>query len=347
MQYNLCGKMRTSQRKIQLWLFSCCAMVMIMVIVGGLTRLTDSGLSIVEWKPVTGIIPPLNAEDWQGEFAKYQTSPEYREVNHRMTLDEFKHIYWFEFIHRLLGRITGLVFFLPFLWFCFTKQLDGRLIRRSMLLLFIGGLQGVIGWYMVKSGLIHVPEVSQYRLVLHLSTALLLYAILFWTGISLSAPKQAPTSQSHRRFSYIVTAIISLQILAGGFVAGLDAGFTYNTFPLMDGAFIPEGLLTLSPWYVNLFENITTVQFTHRILAYIVMFSVIAFWLKARNHIAHPAIHWLLVMTIVQVVLGISTLLMVVPISLASLHQVGAVVLLTISLFINHLFYATSKKSGV
>jgi len=331
------------QRAIAIWLLLCCAMIFAMVVVGGVTRLTRSGLSIVEWDPIIGTIPPLNTAQWNTAFHRYQLTPEYRDVNFDMGLDEFKSIFWMEYAHRLLGRSIGLVFLLPFLYFMARRQIEKRLIPKLVTMFVLGGLQGALGWYMVKSGLVHDPHVSQYRLTAHLATAFLIYAFIFWVALDLLFPstqRPAPELTRLRRFSYGVTGLVFVMVVAGGFVAGLKAGFVYNTFPTMNGHWLPPGMFALQPLWRNFFENMGTVQFDHRMIAYLLAIVITAFWLYAQRAplTVRPriAIHLLLAMLAIQITLGITTLLYVVPIPLAATHQAGALTLFTIALFVNH-----------
>lgn len=335
------------QKPIAIWLFICCALVFAMVVVGGVTRLTGSGLSIVEWQPLIGAIPPLSEADWEILLEKYRQIPQYHEVNKGMTLEEFKGIFWWEYFHRLLGRAIGLVFFIPFLYFIIRKQIDRPLGLKLLGIFLLGGLQGLMGWYMVMSGLVNNIYVSQYRLTAHLGLAFIIYAAMFWVAASLLSPhkKQQQSamenSYSHlRRYSFYLTLLIFIMILSGGFVAGIHAGKAYNTFPLMDGHLIPPGLFVLEPWYRNFFENITSVQFNHRLIAWLLTFFVSIFWLKSLKYplssSAKMACHLLLLALILQISLGIATLLSAVPLELAATHQAGAMVLFTASLWVNH-----------
>jgi len=336
-------------RQLALWLMICCAMVFAMVVLGGVTRLTGSGLSMVEWDPIFGIVPPLSEAQWEATFSLYQESPEYRKINVGMDLHGFKQIYWFEFAHRLLGRTIGAVFLIPFLYFLFAGRIRRPLIPRLATLFVLGGLQGVLGWYMVKSGLVDRPHVSQYRLTAHLAAALVIYSYMLWIALGLwtNADRAAasPAPRGLRRFAALLGGLVFITALSGGFVAGLKAGFAYNTFPLMDGHWIPEALFLLSPTWRNFFENIATVQFDHRLLATLVFVGCISFWLTARRHTllasARIGVHALLAAVLLQVTLGISTLLLHVPTPLASSHQAGALLLLTVILIVNHrLIYA-------
>lgn len=329
-------KANPSSRAVAAWLFFCCAMIFAMVVIGGVTRLTESGLSITEWKPVSGAIPPLTEEAWQDAFAKYQQIPEYRERNAGMTLAEFKTIFWWEFVHRLWGRLIGVVYAVPLLWFMLRGQVRGRLAWRLAGIFVLGGLQGALGWYMVQSGLVDRVNVSQYRLTAHLGLALLIYAATLWTALDLLRPASASAGIS--RMAAALGALVFLTILSGGFVAGLDAGMSYNTFPLMDGRIVPAGYLDETPWWLNLFENVAAVQFNHRLLAMTTLAGAIALAIGARH--AAPPIRALALatgaMAALQAALGISTLLLVVPIPLAAAHQAGAVALLTLALATAH-----------
>lgn len=332
-----------ARRQVAAWLLACCALVFAMVVVGGVTRLTHSGLSIVEWQPILGTLPPLNEAQWIETFAKYQLTPEYRKVNHAMGLDEFKGIFWWEYFHRLLGRAIGLAFFLPLLFFLVRGKIDGPLALKLAGIFILGGLQGAMGWYMVKSGLVDDPRVSQYRLTAHLGLALAIYAAMLWTALDLLKPARAAANEPRRhlgRYALALAALIFLMSLSGGFVAGIHAGSAYHTFPLMNGHFVPPEILMLEPWWLNLFNNMATVQFNHRMIAWLLMLLVPAFWLMARRVPLPPrarlATHLFLGMLTIQVMLGISTLLLAVPVPLAAAHQGGAVLLLTAALWAGH-----------
>ena len=332
------------QRAIAAWLLVCCALIFAMVILGGVTRLTGSGLSMVEWKPVTGFIPPLSHSAWEEEFSKYKKSPEFQKINLGMSLEQFKRIYLYEFAHRVLGRTIGLVFLLPFLYFLIRRKISRPLIPKLVAMFILGGLQGVLGWYMVMSGLIDKPHVSQYRLTAHLLAAIAIYSYIFWVALGLIYPpgigQNPPVSPVLRRKTLVITGMILLTIISGGFVAGLKAGHAYNTFPLMNGQWVPEGIMMLEPWYINFFENISTVQFDHRVLAILSFLAIIGLWFVSRRHdlprTTRTGLHLLAGMSILQVILGISTLLLHVPVPLAATHQAGALVLLTLALFVYH-----------
>lgn len=328
------------------WLFTVAGMVLFMVILGGLTRLTHSGLSITEWQLFTGWIPPLNDEDWGTLFAKYQQSPEFHKMNPNMDVEGFKGIFWLEFVHRVWGRLLGFAFFLPFALF-FVRgwvRVSDALFWKFLGLFVLGGSQGAMGWFMVMSGLVDRPDVSQYRLTAHFFLALLIIVALLWVAMSLL--NKSPHDRNHQDAGGLslaskgLFALVFLTAISGGFVAGLDAGFAYNTFPLMDDGIIPGGLFEHDPWYLAPFEDVTTVQFDHRTLAELTFVLVMVFWFKARGRHLAPrtrhAVGALALMACVQVGLGISTLLLVVPVALASLHQVGAVVVLSTATWVAH-----------
>ncbi len=256
-----------------------------MVIVGGATRLTDSGLSITEWQPILGAIPPLTEADWLAAFEKYRQIPEYQLINKGMTLEDFKFIYWWEWAHRFLGRIIGLVFFIPFAVFALTGRLSRGTAWRCGVLFVLGGLQGALGWYMVSSGLVDRVDVSQYRLSAHLTLATVIFAAILWVAIGLGGKRHAPR-HGMEWAALALVALILLQVAAGGFVAGLDAGMGYNTWPLMDGALVPPGLMIMEPGWRNLFENAMTVQFNHRLLAYVITLAAVAYALATRTQTA-------------------------------------------------------------
>ncbi len=323
------------------WLLLLCVMVYSMVLIGGMTRLTQSGLSMVEWKPLTGWLPPLNDLAWQEMFRKYQSSPEYRKLNTGMTVTEFKSIFWLEYIHRIWGRLIGVVVIIPLVVFAAKRWLDRPLLLRLIGLFILGGLQGVMGWYMVKSGLIDHPDVSPYRLTAHLGLALLIFGLLIWTLLDVLAPNVTQPVPSHLcRWVWGICLLVILTILSGGFVAGNNAGLTYNTFPLMDGDWIPPGLFDLSPVYRNFFENIATVQFNHRVLAVTTVFAVIVFWISVIRQLNFPRLrlllHGLLVIVCIQASLGISTLLLAVPVNLAIAHQAVAFAVFAVAVWLAH-----------
>jgi cytochrome c oxidase assembly protein subunit 15 len=298
---------------------------------------------MVDWSPIMGIFPPLSQAEWLETFQRYQQFPEYK-INHRIIdLAGFKSIYWFEYSHRMLGRFIGVLFFFPMLFFFLKGWVKPSLKLKLIAMFILGGLQGLLGWYMVKSGLVDNPHVSQYRLVAHLGLALFVYAYILWIALGLFfRDKPQPTSSASLNFLKPYTLLLSLLVfitlLSGGFVAGLKAGHVFNTFPLMNGQLIPDGLFVMKPLWLNFFENIMTVQFDHRVLALIVFISLIVFYFIAdRNHPSKRikrGLHLMLAMLLIQVTLGISTLLLHVPIALAASHQAGALVLFTLVLFV-------------
>ena len=328
-------------RAVLIWMAVVAALVALIVLVGGATRLTDSGLSITEWKPIMGAIPPLNADDWHIAFEKYKLIPEYTEVNSDMTLAGFKTIFWWEWGHRFIGRLIGVVFFLPFLWFWIRGALPGRLRSPLLGLFVLGGAQGVLGWYMVRSGLADRVDVSQYRLAAHLGLAVVIYLGFVWMIVREWNGRQSASLARPPRWmalsSGILTALVFLQILSGAFVAGMRAGLSHNTWPLMDGAVIPDGLAAMSPVWRNLFENALTVQFNHRLIAYgIAIIAVVHVWSilwSAGNWgRTRSSAVWLLLSVAAQIALGIATLLAMVPLHLGLIHQAGALLVLTLAL---------------
>ncbi len=323
-------------RPLRWWLLSVAALIALMVLVGGATRLTESGLSIVEWKPVTGTLPPLTEGQWSEAFEAYKRIPQYRELNAGMNLSEFKEIFWWEWSHRLLGRFIGAAYLLPFLFFLWRGGLSGELKRRLWLLFGLGGLQGAVGWWMVASGLADRVEVSQYRLATHLVLALLIFAGIVWTVRRLTRRPAIAASARLKVTSAVLVLVTFVQLYLGALVAGLRAGRVYNTWPDIDGAFIPsaERLWFETPWWKNMFDNVLTVQFEHRMTAY-ALFALAAYHafdaVRARAGDAASGALWLFAAVTVQAVLGILTLLNEVPILLALAHQAVAIVVLTLA----------------
>ncbi|KAJ2933486.1 hypothetical protein H1R20_g3623, partial [Candolleomyces eurysporus] len=358
------------------WLMGSATLVLAIIVVGGVTRLTESGLSITEWKPITGVVPPITQEEWEAEFAKYKETPEFKLLNHSITLEDFKFIFFWEWSHRVLGRLIGVAFVGPLAYFALRKKIDGRMTRRLFGLGLLIGAQGALGWYMVKSGLDNkhleipgsVPRVSQYRLAAHLGTAFLLYLGMFGTGLSVikdwkyakGAPwsgsttgdinkiLQNPVVKRIKVASWALMGLVFVTAMSGAFVAGLDAGLLYNEFPLMGGRLAPPSDELFDPayaknadksdlWWRNIFENPTTVQFDHRVLAITTYFGTTALWLRTLNPavraalppLATTAIRAAFTMANIQVLLGISTLLYLVPVPLAAAHQAGSVMLLS------------------
>lgn len=318
-------------RAIAIWLLVCSGMVAAMVLIGGITRLTESGLSMTEWRPLIGWIPPLSEAEWQRIFDRYRQTSEYRMQFQGMDLAGFKTIFWWEFIHRLWGRLIGLAFGLPLLWFLVRRRVDRSLASHLVVLFLLGALQGLIGWWMVTSGFVDRDDVSQYRLTVHLAMAVAILGYMLWIALGLLWPdaRRADPGGATRWMSRAVLAAAFVTILSGGLVAGTNAGFVYNTWPLMDGALVPRDIAALSPWWLNLFENHATVQFDHRLLAYATAGIVVLYWWRARlapiERRARIATHALAAMVAAQIALGIMTLLHVVPLPLGVLHQAGAV----------------------
>lgn len=325
------------RRIITLWLLAVAALVVATLLVGGATRLTESGLSIVEWKPVTGTLPPLSQDAWQAEFDKYKTIPQYRELNRGMSLDQFKTIYWWEWGHRVLGRLIGAVFLLPFLYFLWRGWIEQRLRTRLWIIFGLGAAQGAVGWWMVSSGLSERVSVSQYRLAFHLTLACVIYAAIIWTLQRLWTPKNADAMSRQRATAIAIVVMVLGQIYLGALVAGLDAGLTFNTWPLIDGAFIPasDRLWFETPWWRNLFENTLTVQFNHRMMAYLLAIVAIVHAFDVLRSVdrrdAMAGALTLAALIGIQAALGILTLVQQAPIVLALAHQAMAVLVLTIA----------------
>ncbi len=331
------------------WLFACCALVFAIVVVGGITRLTHSGLSIVQWQPVSGVVPPLDDAEWQAEFARYRASPEYRLRNFDMTLAGFQRIYWWEYGHRLLGRVIGAAFLLPFLWFLARRAISAPIAWRLAGIFALGGLQGALGWFMVKSGLVDDPRVSSVRLAAHLGTAFLIYASMLWLalGLVLGWRRREPPHPA-RGQAAVLAAMVLVMVLTGALVAGIHAGAAYNTWPTMNGDFIPPGLWVIDPWWMNLVNNVTLVQLDHRLLAYAI--ALVAWSLAWRvlrdsaSRMKERRWAWALALAVaLQIGAGIATLLTHVPLALAALHQSGALVVFTCALGLLHALTRTGE----
>ncbi len=333
------------RRRVMGWsLAGWALMILLIVVIGGVTRLTESGLSITEWAPVSGVLPPLTADAWEEAFRAYQQIPEYQELNRGMTLDEFKTIFFWEYVHRVWARLVGMVIVVLFGLFLARGWLTKPLGWRFVTLGVLTGAQGALGWFMVMSGLADRTDVSQYRLAAHLGLALVIYVVAVWTAADLFAERDESVDRPWRfrlrRAAGVLTLLVFATAIAGAFVAGLDGGRAYNTFPLMGGRIVPAGYFTLDPWWRNVFENVAAVQFNHRWIGVMTLAAMAALWVQARKATMPPhARRWLHVLpavALVQVLLGIGTLVMVVPIWMAALHQAGAVILLTVSLLLYH-----------
>ncbi|MEF3080441.1 COX15/CtaA family protein [Winogradskyella poriferorum] len=336
--------MKKDNKAVIYWLLTGCFLIFIMVIVGGITRLTHSGLSISNYKLISGTIPPMNEIEWNEAFELYKQYPEYQKLNNHFTLEDFKDIYFWEWIHRVIGRFIGLVFIIPFIYFLIRKQLSKPTIKKSIVLLLMGGFQGFLGWYMVKSGLVDRPDVSHYRLAAHLTTAFLTFAYTFWVALDLMFPNKKNVDTKLRNFIRIGLVILIIQIIYGAFVAGLDAGWIHNHWPFMsEGKLIHETVYTeQNPTYLNFLEGKSGVQFVHRTLAYVVVIFILAIWYKAtRNDITKwqsKGVNSLLLVVGIQFLLGVLTLLLAVPVWLGVLHQVVAFILLSCMVFTLHRF---------
>ena len=328
-------KSASANRAVRIWLLTVATLIALMVVVGGATRLTESGLSIVEWKPVTGALPPLSDAQWSAAFEAYKKIPQYNALNAGMSLPEFKTIFWWEWSHRLLGRVIGMVYLLPFLYFLWRGALGSELKRRLWLIFALGALQGAVGWWMVASGLSERVEVSHYRLATHLVLALLIYASVVWTLRRLGEREPLAVSARLRITSFVLVAVTFVQLYLGALVAGLRAGLVYNTWPSIDGAFIPDSarLWFDTPWWRNLFDNTLTVQFEHRMTAYALFVLAVlhAFDALRSSRAAVSGALWLVAAIALQATLGILTLLNQVPIHLALSHQAVAIAVLTLA----------------
>jgi len=342
--------MAAYNRSVRTWLLITTFTILIMIGVGGLTRLTKSGLSIVEWKPVAGALPPMNDAQWEQEFDKYKQFPQYQITNPNMQLSEFKFIYAWEYSHRLLGRLIGLIFALPLIYFAFRRKIKGSLARKLSIALLLGGLQGFIGWYMVKSGLVDVPRVSHYRLATHLGLAMFLMVWLYSIAQDLRFPLQVSKLEARSKLTgYVIgfLALVCVQIFYGALTAGLHAGHLYNTFPLMNGDLIPTGLNYMGGLR-DMFDNPVTVQFIHRCLGWLVFVSGLALAFAAGKY-AHTArqkisLQVLGGVVVLQFILGILTLLHAVPVALGSMHQIGASVLLLATVHAVHAFREAQSR---
>lgn len=332
------------ERAIGVWLLVLAGMVLVQILLGAITRLTDSGLSIMEWRPIMGAIPPLTDAEWQRVFGLYQRIAEYQQLNAGMSLEAFKTIFWWEYVHRLWGRLIGIAFLLPFLWFWVRGHLHRGWTGRLVAIFALGGLQGLMGWIMVASGFADRTDVSQYRLVAHLLLALVIYGALLWCALDALQSRplggSEPAASLLRRHGWIMMAVIALEIAIGGFVAGLDGGLVYNNFPMMGEHWIAPDLFTLSPWWSNFFENPVAAQFLHRLVAGFVAIALISLVVRARraglSHALRRRFYYLPFGLLAQAALGIATLMLVVPLPLAVAHQAGAFVLFSLGLYALH-----------
>lgn len=339
--------MVNSNKHIINWLYAGCLLIFAMVIIGGITRLTGSGLSITEWKVITGTFPPMNELQWQEEFMKYQQSPQFQKINSEFSIEEFKSIYWWEYIHRLLGRLLGIVFIVPFFYFLANKQISKQLLPKLIVIFLLGAWQGFLGWYMVKSGLLNEPYVSHYRLAIHLINAFITFGYIFWVSLDL---KYGTASNSNKnlkpilRLSLITFVLLTIQIIYGGFVAGLHAGHVYNTWPMMGDEWVASSVSAAIEriGFISLFSDISTVQFVHRTLAIIVFCFILFMWVKRKNVTWNLntsqkfSINLSMGFALMQVLLGIFTLLYNVPVWLGVVHQAGAFVIFAAAIFQIH-----------
>jgi cytochrome c oxidase assembly protein subunit 15 len=338
-------KNNATYRPVLIWLLTGCFLIYLMVVIGGITRLTGSGLSITQWKIITGTLPPLSDEAWQKEFEGYKQTPQYKLINSDFTLSDFKGIFWWEYIHRLLGRMIGIVFLIPFIWFWLRKKLPEGFMKKAWVLFALGGLQGFLGWFMVKSGLSENVHVSHYRLAIHLISAFTVFGFTFWYALDITSP---PTplprgkGEQHflRRWAIILFSVVILQIIYGAFVAGLKAGYGYPTWPKMGDQWVPDDIVALEPVWKNFLEGAAGVQFIHRYIAYVVVIIVGILFYRSRKIQIDPTqkkiINALGIIVLAQFTLGVITLLYGVPIVIAVLHQTGAFFLFATSLLFIH-----------
>ncbi len=331
-------------KKVVYWLLTGCVLIFVMVIVGGITRLTHSGLSISNYKLISGTLPPMNEIEWEEAFGLYKQYPEYQKINKDFTLQDFKDIYFWEWLHRFIGRFIGVVFILPFIYFLLKKQLSKATVKKSLILFLLGGFQGFIGWYMVKSGLVDRPDVSHYRLALHLTTAFITFSFTLWIALDIKYPQKNKINKSLRNTIRWAFVLLMLQIIWGAFVAGLDAGFIHNTWPLMnDGKLIHETVtIEQSPIWRNFIEGKSGVQFVHRYLAYIVVGIIFYIWNRTQKlkitSLQSKLINLLLIFVLLQFILGAFTLIFHVPVVLGVIHQILAFILLAVMTFTLHQF---------
>ena len=336
--------MKKDNKGVVYWLLTGCLLIFIMVLVGGITRLTHSGLSITTYKLIEGTLPPINEVEWQAAFNHYKQYPEYQKINSHFTLEDFKDIYFWEWLHRFIGRLIGIVFILPFIYFLVKKQLSKPTIKKALVLLGLGAFQGFLGWYMVKSGMIDRPDVSHYRLAMHLITAFITFSYTLWVVLDIVYPHKNPVSEKLKKLTILTFVVVLIQIIWGAFVAGLDAGLIHNFWPLMsDGKLIHESVfIEQEPVWKNFVEGKSGVQFIHRYIAYVVVGLAVFIWLTAKkltlSKLQKKGVNTLLLIVFIQFLLGIFTLLFRVPVVLGVLHQIGAFLLLAVITFIMHEF---------
>ena len=335
------SSINAKNRLLGFWLVWVAFLVFLMILLGGVTRLTGSGLSMVDWKPLMGVLPPMNEGDWVELFEKYKLFPEYRLKNFGIELKEFKLIFWFEYAHRVLGRLIGVVFIVPFLYFFLKKRISKRNLAIFSGIFFLGSLQGLLGWFMVQSGLQNEPEVSQYRLAAHFALAVMIYLALLWNSFSMFYPIKFGFIKVIKSdpLVFFITCLTFVVMISGAFMAGTNAGLSYNTFPYMDGKIVPEGIFQMQPWSKNFFENITTIQFFHRIMAISLLVVIFLLWIKHLKDVLSNFFldyNLLFLAAIFQFCIGVITLLMVVPLPLGVLHQFGSIVLITAGIFALH-----------
>jgi cytochrome c oxidase assembly protein subunit 15 len=343
--------MNTSNKTIVVWLLTGCLLIWAMVIVGGITRLTGSGLSMAKWKIAT-VVPPLSDEQWQADFNDYKQTPQFKQVNSYFTVEDYKHIYWWEFIHRLIGRMIGMVFLIPFAFFVYKKWLTGKLMWQTLGIFALGGLQGLLGWFMVASGLQDVPHVSHYFLAAHLITAFITFGYSFWVALDLIYPNSEFRTQNSEltKWSYVLLLFVIVQIMYGAFTSGLRAGQFDPTWPKMGNNWIAPEVTALSPLWKNFMDGIAGVQFIHRYNAYVVVLLVFLIWYRSRKMNLIPTqkngINVLIGMVVLQFLLGIFTLIYSVPVVLGVLHQTGAFLLFASTIFVIHQWKVEPEKVG-
>ncbi|MBT4163094.1 MAG: heme A synthase [Gammaproteobacteria bacterium] len=330
--------MNADSRNLIIWLAMVCVVIYLMIVVGGVTRLTQSGLSMVDWQPIMGVFPPSNQEEWQATFDAYKQYPEYQKINRGMNVDEFKSIFYWEYGHRVLGRVIGLLYLVPFVAFLALGRVEKQWVSRLWIGFVLGGLQGLMGWYMVKSGLVDIPHVSHYRLAAHLSLALVILVFLFWLILDIARVKREDVNPGYYRWTLFLAVVLAIQFVFGAFTAGLDAGRGFNTWPMMYGQFLADAAVMMEPFWVNFFENGVMIQFVHRWVGAILLLGVVGLSLAAiRQGVLKNGVLALLVITVSQFVLGVLTLLQAVPVVLGSLHQAVACLMLIALVYVTYI----------